>query len=212
MARFTVLTDRVIRMEYSKTPNAFEDHATIAMMNRNLPVPQFTQATNGGVLTIKTGAVQLTYAAGQAFSAASLSVVSLDQASAFKSWTYGQAFPGNLLGTIRGLDQQDNTPLNWCVSVCACVCVRGGGLSSRCERASEMGVQDCGRLVLYIVCWHFYCPLLSCSTQNVLILDNGEYNHCEWGMVSRDGWVVYDDTENYILDSNDWCVPLHLCS
>ena len=44
------------------------------------------------------------------------------------------------------------------------------------------------------------------SSQNVLIDDNGEHNHCEWGMVSRDGWVVYDDTPNYILDANDWLV------
>jgi hypothetical protein len=26
-------------------------------------------------------------------------------------------------------------------------------------------------------------------------------------MVSRDGWVVYDDTPNFILDENDWWVP-----
>ena len=31
-----------------------------------------------------------------------------------------------------------------------------------------------------------------------------EYNHCEWGLVSRDGWVVYDDTPNFCLDENDW--------
>jgi hypothetical protein len=44
MARFTMLTPRLIRMEYSKTAGQFEDHSTIAMMNRNLPVPQFTHA------------------------------------------------------------------------------------------------------------------------------------------------------------------------
>jgi hypothetical protein len=63
----------------------------------------------------------------------------------------------NHSGTIRGLDLQEQTPLN-------------------------------------------------CS-QNAKILDNGENNHCEWGMVSRDGWVVYEDAENYILDENDWWVP-----
>ncbi len=46
---------------------------------------------------------------------------------------------------------------------------------------------------------------LNC-TQNAGTLDNGEYNHCEWGVVSRDGWVVYDDTQNFILDENDWWV------
>jgi hypothetical protein len=28
-------------------------------------------------------------------------------------------------------------------------------------------------------------------------------------MVSRDGWVVYDDTQNFILDENDWWVPVN---
>src|SRR5437763_1308395 len=27
-------------------------------------------------------------------------------------------------------------------------------------------------------------------------------------MVSRDGWVVYDDTKNFILDQNDWWIPV----
>ena len=34
--------------------------------------------------------------------------------------------------------------------------------------------------------------------------DNGEYNHCEWGLVSRDGWVVYDDSANAFTDEHDW--------
>lgn len=81
-------------------------------MNRNLPVPQFTSSTSGGVLSIKTGTASLSYALGQPFSAASLSVASLDPSSAFKGWSFGQPFPGNLLGTIRGLDRQNNTSLN----------------------------------------------------------------------------------------------------
>lgn len=44
---------------------------------------------------------------------------------------------------------------------------------------------------------------LNC-TINAKILDNGEYNHCEWGLVSRDGWVVYDDSDNAFTDENDW--------
>lgn len=44
---------------------------------------------------------------------------------------------------------------------------------------------------------------LNC-TQNAGIDDNGEFNHCEWGLISRDGWAIYDDTPNHCLDSNDW--------
>ena len=136
LARFTVLTDRLIRMEQhgnSSAPGTFEDRSTLAMMNRNLPVPSFTQSVSGGVLTISTAALTLTYSVGQAFSAASLQVVSANASSAFSSWSFGQAFPGNLLGTIRGLDGQVRTPLN--------------------------------------------------CTLNAGVDDNGEFNHCEFGMV-----------------------------
>jgi len=157
MARFTVLTDRLIRMEYANTAGTFEDRATIAILNRALPVPTFTHGEAAGVLTITTAQVVLTYRVGQAFSAASLSVAPAGANGTFPGWTFGDANPGNLLGTIRGLDGQDNTPLN--------------------------------------------------CTLNHGIDDNGEFNHCEWGLVSRDGWVVYDDTPNFVLDANDWWVP-----
>lgn len=47
---------------------------------------------------------------------------------------------------------------------------------------------------------------LNCTLNNGT-LDNGEYNHCEWGITSRDGWTVYDDSQNFILDANDWWIP-----
>lgn len=123
LARFTVLTPRLIRMESIAGANAaktFEDRATIAILNRNVTVPAFTHAENGGVLTITTSAVTLTYTVGQPFSPSTLSVTSNDQSSAFKQWHYGDAFPGNLLGTIRGLDQQGQVSsvnvarVGWC--------------------------------------------------------------------------------------------------
>ena len=157
MARFTVLTPRLIRMEYAATAGVFEDASTIAMLNRNTPVPAFTSSSAGGVLTITTASVVLSYTLGSPFSASTLSVAPVGTGGSFPGWKYGDAAPGNLLGTIRGLDGQGNTPLN--------------------------------------------------CTLNALILDNGEYNHCEWGLVSRDGWAIYDDSANYILDDMDWWVP-----
>ncbi len=53
-ARFTVLTDNVIRMEYSNS-GRFEERATLAILNRNLPVPKFSTSSSGGQLTITTG-------------------------------------------------------------------------------------------------------------------------------------------------------------
>ena len=151
-ARFTVLTDRLIRMEQSSAP--FEDRSTLAVLNRKLPVPSFTHSESGGVLTITTASVALYYTLGQPFSPTSLTVKGVDAGSAFKHWSFGDSFPGNLLGTIRGQDGQSATPLN--------------------------------------------------CTLNANVDDNGEYNHCEWGLVSRDGWVVYDDTPNVCLDGSGW--------
>lgn len=47
-ARFTVLTPQLIRMEYSNN-GQFEDRATLAFLNRNVTVPQFTSSTSGGL-------------------------------------------------------------------------------------------------------------------------------------------------------------------
>ena len=56
-ARFTVLTDFVIRMQYGQT----HDEPTFSFVNRRQPVPKFQQSTEGGWLTIKTAQLQLSY-------------------------------------------------------------------------------------------------------------------------------------------------------
>jgi hypothetical protein len=75
-------------------------------MQRNLTAPAFHASEANGKLTITTASVTLVYVVGQPFAAGTLTVTSADPASAFKSWTYGDAASGNLLGTIRGLDTQ----------------------------------------------------------------------------------------------------------
>ena len=158
MARFTVLTDHLIRMEEARVAGQFEDRASLAVLHRHLPAPKFTHAEAGGVLTITTAAVKLEYTVGKGFTASSLSAkpVGAEAQSelGFPGWKFGDANPGNLLGTIRGQDGQAATNLN--------------------------------------------------CTLNAGVDDNGEYNHCEWGLVSRDGWVVYDDSANAFTDENDW--------
>ena len=110
-ARFTVLTDRVIRMEYD-TQSKFEDRATLAFLNRLTDVPKFTQKVDNGVLTITTSALKLTYKVGSPFTADSLKVTASDEAiaaggyqSKFTGWVPGQPNDGNLLGTIKSLDE-----------------------------------------------------------------------------------------------------------
>jgi hypothetical protein len=41
-ARFTILTPQLIRMEWA-ADGKFEDHPSLVFLNRNLPVPKFSQ-------------------------------------------------------------------------------------------------------------------------------------------------------------------------
>ena len=72
-ARFTVLTSRLIRMEWAQD-GVFEDRATLAVTNRNLDVPAFkTTRTRNGV-TIRTADLTLRYTGPAQFNGRNLSV------------------------------------------------------------------------------------------------------------------------------------------
>lgn len=96
-ARFTVLTDRLIRMEWAQD-GAFEDRASLAVVNREMPVPAFTSVRSGEGVTIKTSKITLTYKGGR-FSPENLSVQ-----FGMGTWRPGMAPDGNLKGTTRTLD------------------------------------------------------------------------------------------------------------
>lgn len=100
-ARFTVLTDRLIRMEWS--PEAqFEDNATLAIVNRNLPVPQFSAKASGEGVIIKTKSLTLSYKGGE-FTPESLQV-SFRLNGKTVTWRPGADASANLMGTARTLD------------------------------------------------------------------------------------------------------------
>ncbi len=104
-ARFTVLTPQLIRMEWAGD-NRFEDHASFIFLNRNLPVPHFTQSHADGTLTLDTGALHLTFhpaAADTGFTAQNLTVT-LQLAGQPVTWHPGLQDTGNLQGTTRTLD------------------------------------------------------------------------------------------------------------
>ena len=152
-ARFTVLTDRLVRMEYvaDAANKGFEDRATTAFLQRSLAdVPDFQTKTSDGVLTITTDAVELSYKVGAEFSADTLGIKSVLPKSAFTSWRYGDKDPKNLLGTIKSLDLLGVTSLN--------------------------------------------------CTENKNITVHDESLHCAWGLVSRSGWAVVDDSDTYVLN------------
>ena len=112
-ARFTVLTDRMIRMEYKPTDSKFEDRQTVAVWNRQLPVPQFDFSIKDNLLKITTNFVTLKYQLNNPFSQDSLQISgSLGRGSNNWTYHYGQDDPLNLLGTIRTLDRRETISLN----------------------------------------------------------------------------------------------------
>jgi hypothetical protein len=111
-ARFTVLTPRLVRLERSPAPGAFEDARSWVVWNRGaLPVVNFSARTVDNVTTIDTGALTLVYADdGAPFSDASLRVTRRGAAfwpNASATWT-PSATPfndgGQLFGTFHTLD------------------------------------------------------------------------------------------------------------
>ncbi len=109
-ARFTVLTPRLIRMEWA-ADGKFEDHASFAFLNRNLPVPAFTHTltrnSTGQALTLSTHALKLTYTVASGgegkFTPENLEI-HFQMAGKQMVWRTGMPDTGNLLGTTRTLD------------------------------------------------------------------------------------------------------------
>jgi hypothetical protein len=102
-ARFTVLTPRLIRLEWSRD-GRFEDRATLVFVNRHLPRPAFTTRTEGGWTVIDTGALRLRYRPdGRDFNFENLSI-ELGAGGRRVTWHPGMPDEGNLHGTTRTLD------------------------------------------------------------------------------------------------------------
>jgi Glycosyl hydrolases family 31 TIM-barrel domain/Glycosyl hydrolase family 31 C-terminal domain/Domain of unknown function (DUF5110) len=102
-ARFTVLTSRMIRMEWS-ADGRFEDRPSLVFINRRLSVPEFSQRRDHEWLTIETGSLRLRYRdTGSRFDSTNLEV-RLVAAGRRVVWRPGMPDTANLGGTIRTLD------------------------------------------------------------------------------------------------------------
>lgn len=102
-ARFTILTERLIRMEYSND-STFNDQPTITILNRNLPTPEFRTRTENGVLIVSTSYLTLTYKiSGGGFNNRNLKIDYADNSRSF-TWKPGMRDPKNMHGTTRTLD------------------------------------------------------------------------------------------------------------
>jgi alpha-glucosidase (family GH31 glycosyl hydrolase) len=143
--RFTVLTDGLIRLEWSEN-GKFEDQASLIFINRNLPVPKFTKKDNGKVLEISTSKLSLKYKSGSGkFSEENLQISSLEKKNKF-SWKPGTPNDGNLLGTTRTLDGWNGNRNSW----------------------------------------------------------NNDTMKLEEGILSRDGWYLFDDSKSLLFNNSEW--------
>ena len=106
-ARFTVLTPQMIRIQYSET-QSFEDRATFAIINRNLPVPNFTTKEEDGYLYITTDALQLKYKLNSKLAPSQRKPTNLSITFTMNGreiiWYPGKDDALNLKGTTRTLD------------------------------------------------------------------------------------------------------------
>ncbi|MFI5252905.1 MAG: TIM-barrel domain-containing protein [Bacteroidota bacterium] len=110
--RFTILTPRLIRMEWS-ADGIFEDHASLVFINRKLPVPKFSVSVEKNWQIIKTDSLAIRYQdTGEKFSADNLSIqFRLNKSD--MTWKPGMRDTANLKGTIRTLDGVEGpTPLD----------------------------------------------------------------------------------------------------
>ncbi len=103
--RFTVLTSRLIRLEYSAT-DQFEDRASQTFWYRDLPTPEFAVEQFDDVLTITTDQLHVQYRlTDRGFTRDTLSI---EVQTTGAVWRYGDLGErDNLRGTARTLDGAD---------------------------------------------------------------------------------------------------------
>lgn len=152
--RITVLTSRLLRLEYA-TDGRFEDRGSMTVVNRRLPVPRFESSTEADHLVVDTGDVVLDVSdTSRPFSARTLSA-RIGHGRRAVTWRHGDRPRTNLGGTMRTLDN-----------------CRGR------EVRELVDIDEHGELVFGA--WHRW--------------------DLEPGLLSRDGWVLVDDSATPVLD------------
>lgn len=102
VARFTVLTPMLIRMEYDPL-ELFENRPTQVFWYRNLPTPEFSVEQNDDSLKLETEALRLEYHPSEiGFNPYNLAITLKETGL---TWHYGMENKSNLKGTVRTLDE-----------------------------------------------------------------------------------------------------------
>lgn len=142
--RFTVLTPRMIRMEWN-SKGQFTNEASFLVVNRNLKTPSYKVFDENGWQVVETDSLKLRYKKNTGkFNAGNLSV-QLKFGDKI-TWFPGLKQKQNLKGTIRTLD--------------------------RCDGDSNV------------------------MKKQLVKLENG--------ILARDGWTLFDDSKNFLLDDSEW--------
>jgi hypothetical protein len=102
-ARFTVLTPRLVRMEWSAGGH-FEDRRSLVFIQRRLAVPPHTVRRAGGWLTVQTDDLTLRYRRGSGRFGPGNLEVRLRADGRDVVWRPGESDSANLKGTTRTLD------------------------------------------------------------------------------------------------------------
>lgn len=127
--RFTVLTNRLIRMEYDES-GVFEDRASQSAFHRDFPKVEFESEITSGILKIETDSLVLTYKENCAFNSDTLKITLKTPPAT--TWHFGDEFE-TLGGTVSTLDR-----INGEVPVENGVCSRNG----------FSVIDDSGRMIL----------------------------------------------------------------
>ena len=100
--RFTVLTERLIRMEYSES-GVFEDRPTELVWCRNFPKPEFSVVEKRNILIIETKYFSLSYEKNEPFKGSNLSKSSklrIQLLNTDRIWYYGHPEVRNYMAPI----------------------------------------------------------------------------------------------------------------
>lgn len=207
--RVSVYAPALLRLEWSAA-GAFDDRPTLAFSDRTRSAP-FTFAADAarGTLAVNTSRLQLLYSGGGArFDGGNLRVAFEPRpGGAAAQWT--PASPNVLrCGTVAGQDRTDcgvpEPDAGSCAAAGCCFDANVNGSNydqhtSHCYRPvlggagnlfGSVSTMDCDLSPLACIQWY-----------------KGQLNQ---GLLSRDGWVVVDDSANPALNSSDFDSPFAL--
>ena len=109
--RFTLLTERLLRMEYSPD-GQFEDRPSQAFWIRRLPVPKYELREYEGRLKLETRYMLLEYALGQRFTADSLRITLKDSGETWGQLSLSHLRDGHsgCAGSIVSVPRESGSP------------------------------------------------------------------------------------------------------